>query len=1097
MSDNLLYSLSNGEIELGKFQKWLLSQEEKTDYNCTQNEFLIYFLNFIHEEIADQKKFNEPALNCTPRKLKLKHDVNSISKRDNKDNKSSSMVKVLEKKFSCDTPLGKDLADTTPRHPKSPICLGDFLVTKSAKKKTPLRKSSNKRITPTSIKDSFKTTNSYTEFDTKEVIQDGEENRRFLAQERLKIASRQVPAVVKSKNEEEPIEIQPSLRLVLNQNQLDILIKIYSSILKHNLVLNIIGEIHYLVSLLVMKQYDSTSIDDGIQVLDLNDENILLTNCKVSSCLDYFNSIHNLVYFSVEMLKTQFHVLEYYDKSTIKLLSSNKRLEEFSPEFSRKLRKLCEKKSDYVREYTENSNVRFDLEVDTRSNFITDDSFLAFKKQRDLFYEILRSWEKEHLLPEWRFQVQLGAKIRSLLYMQNEVCDTVHFARLFKLHLLNTCDQFIEDKLPSTFPTIDPNKLSKLQNRLINKQSDISNSLPDFPGYQQFYKEFIITAGNHSFNIHLCDGLICEISESIHADVSHEKTYLNRMRVSAKFLGFIESIPYNRLTHSYDETRASKLISIREKKNPPLDVKKILSECNSIVLTIPWLVNYLSMLDYVTLRLPYYLSVYKMLYRIYHSYGEWSTTVDYDAALVRFCLGWLFELPHFPNTDYGLFRDKFAVDRKGSLRAKKPSVVDECILFTCCPHLEDMKKMLVSNRGVTVKHITPVTAVESSEMISKKRCEQQLEEAFFNNQPESVKKTVEFVSERVSSTCIKHICNTIVPSCKKTAFNEFRDFVNSQLTYGTSMDVVKIKTRHLAHEKLAALQSKCKEELSIMLGDRIPKSFDSLLPVDSLPQVKLTCVSITTKNCKERIHKWTNDQLTINIFSKDIDKCFDVIKRKPADEKPVFVLPPSGKRPQHDDSLSSGFRIADKIRTLSVDVLERKDYIDGNLLDVLLKDVKESLEQRCDLNDFIVFNISNLMFELALLLIAFRPDLMDRKTQAKLIDIWRRHCRSTEDLFKDLLCPRNVALLGESPNPGDCWRNYARFVAFLIEEKVLSCDSFERQCTGFFRRDYERSIINGVCSFMNQFVEFYKTNGGDCGKFTMLVEFLSEFCMDL
>lgn len=49
-----------------------------------------------------------------------------------------------------------------------------------------------------------------------------------------------------------------------------------------------------------------------------------------------------------------------------------------------------------------------------------------------------------------------------------------------------------------------------------------------------------------------------------------------------------------------------------------------------------------------------------------------------------------------------------------------------------------------------------------------------LEEAFFNGQPVSVKKTVEFVSERVASTCVKHICNNIVPNFKKHAVEEWK-----------------------------------------------------------------------------------------------------------------------------------------------------------------------------------------------------------------------------------------------------------------------------------------------------------------------------------
>lgn len=50
----------------------------------------------------------------------------------------------------------------------------------------------------------------------------------------------------------------------------------------------------------------------------------------------------------------------------------------------------------------------------------------------------------------------------------------------------------------------------------------------------------------------------------------------------------------------------------------------------------------------------------------------------------------------------------------------------------------------------------------------------QLEEAFFHGQPASTRKTVDFISERVASTCVKHICNTLLASSREANLNSFR-----------------------------------------------------------------------------------------------------------------------------------------------------------------------------------------------------------------------------------------------------------------------------------------------------------------------------------
>lgn len=55
-----------------------------------------------------------------------------------------------------------------------------------------------------------------------------------------------------------------------------------------------------------------------------------------------------------------------------------------------------------------------------------------------------------------------------------------------------------------------------------------------------------------------------------------------------------------------------------------------------------------------------------------------------------------------------------------------------------------------------------------------------LEEAFFGGQPASTRKTVDFVSERVASTCVKHICNTLLMSSREMNLNIFREILEKK-----------------------------------------------------------------------------------------------------------------------------------------------------------------------------------------------------------------------------------------------------------------------------------------------------------------------------
>ena len=57
----------------------------------------------------------------------------------------------------------------------------------------------------------------------------------------------------------------------------------------------------------------------------------------------------------------------------------------------------------------------------------------------------------------------------------------------------------------------------------------------------------------------------------------------------------------------------------------------------------------------------------------------------------------------------------------------------------------------------------------------------QLEDAFFHGQPSSIKKTVDFVSERVASSCVKYIYNTIIPSVKQRNMEIFVKSENGEM----------------------------------------------------------------------------------------------------------------------------------------------------------------------------------------------------------------------------------------------------------------------------------------------------------------------------
>lgn len=320
----------------------------------------------------------------------------------------------------------------------SPLCLSDFLVNtpviKKGSKKMHSANDSIRKITPTSIKNEkvsiiVKSPNCFSDLDAQEIVVDkfnGHYNilvdqscrnlgKHHSNENNLQFISRKLKFHSPSPKE----NTDATMSSISNEIALNNLVKIYVAILNNCFVLNITSEIYFLVMLLTKKQASSVSI--------------------------FFNSIHNMTYFVVKSLESQIDILMNFDKSTLMMLSNNQHLKCFSKLFSEQLWKLSEKKNERLFEFTDNlqnNNVYFNLDTDNRENFPTDSSFHSFRKQRDLFYEIFRIWEVNHVQHGWIFAVALAGKIRSLFNIVDEPTNFLHLGRLFKDQLLKTCGKY-------------------------------------------------------------------------------------------------------------------------------------------------------------------------------------------------------------------------------------------------------------------------------------------------------------------------------------------------------------------------------------------------------------------------------------------------------------------------------------------------------------------------------------------------------------------------------------------------------------------------------------------------------------------------------
>ncbi|XP_051724548.1 codanin-1 isoform X2 [Ctenopharyngodon idella] len=762
-----------------------------------------------------------------------------------------------------------------------------------------------------------------------------QEERELLRKERSKLAQqtssplKTTPAICTptktvqrqgSKVTPDPQSPCPDPDKVTQRSELDLLAELYCTCISENLVPCVFLELFFVLQLLTSRGVSvSESAEEGISVCEHSPD--VLEKA-------YLGNVHNCVYFSVKVLENQFELVSHLDKCTLRLLSENERVGTFSSSLRDRLAQAQDNCTAKVLPSPPLfvHSVPFQPATDNRSNFSSDRAFHTFKKQRDVFYGLIREWEDSHKEPGWDFEAALGNRVRMMVSQLTAAGSHSHFARLFQKQLIQMCKSPCALGSSSDAPDADLlgmlgadslGRLKRLQQRLVQPQGLIGPCPPpSFPGHQEFFKGFLQTASCCQLNQHLKDGLcqqllkLDEVSifgpdaspargeETGDGDMEQQdekqrfSSVLLTARLLAKFLGFISFLPYQTSElPSRDIQDAA--VTLRSKSSPVLDVCAVLRSSvhrRRTILTVPWMVEFLSMLDYIGPFLPYYRTALCLLLQIYKRMvlGRGGELCYMNQLLMVAVLGWLFQIPIFPED---LF---FSTDLEEEIKELESNtssqgldtlpLVDQQLLLTCCPYLGEFRKLLAafvagstSKSGGLIRKITPTSAElrGPSTTRSQHKLQVDLEQAFFHNQPPSLRRTVEFVAERVGSNCVKHIKATLVLELVKGGEKTLRDSLGLE-----GVNPTKLNDSICAQLCDAGMQAL--ERATRFCSENAPGAVRVLLPLETSSSVLTTAESITTRLATEKACSWLSSNIT-TLLKREWKSAFDrVMKSVPS-----------------------------------------------------------------------------------------------------------------------------------------------------------------------------------------------------------------------
>ncbi|XP_038596822.1 codanin-1 [Tachyglossus aculeatus] len=897
---------------------------------------------------------------------------------------------------------------------------------------------------------------------------------------------------------------------VSGRQQLELVALVYSSCIAENLVPSLFLELFFVLQLLTARG-----------TVDV-EEDRLDSSPGVLGALEgpLFRSIHDCVFFAVQVLEHQFRVLSYLDKGTLKLLAENERLLRFSPALQGRLRAAFEDSTAKVSLLMPPSAhaVSFQPETDNRANFPNDRAFHTFKKQRDVFYEVLREWEDRHKEPGWDFERGLGSRIRTMMVQLSAASGHSHFARLFQKQLLQMCQcpggsggtAWGKAPDPDVLSVLGADKLGRLrqlQERLVAPQSGGGPCPPPtFPGCQAFFRDFILSASNFQFNQHLVDSLSLQIrelndltlphhgpTEEGEADVDRQDerrqfaAVLLSLRLLAKFLGFVVFLPYRGPEPPPTREVQDSALALRSQTPPALDVLTLLRQglqTRRAVLTVPWLAEFLSLADHIAPLLEYYRTVFVLLLQLHRrliltdeATGEMSVL---NKLLLLAVLGWLFQVPTVPEDLFFLEEAKPQAGELDSLPSAQGldtmPVVDQQLLYTCCPFLGELRKLLASwvsgssgRSNGFMRKITPTTAENLGSLRPQtyQGVQAELAQAFFHNQPPSLRRTVEFVAERVGSNCVKHIKATLVAELVRRAESLLREQIQEAEDSAQLLEVV---CGQLCPEGMQALA--LGRKFCLQKG---PQAIRVLLPEETSAAVLHSAEDIAVELATEKACAWLSANITA-LIRREVKAAVGRMLRAQS-QTTATQREQGGCSCACENQAPLPSHLISEIKdvlSLAVGPRDPGEEISFDHLEGLLGQLSQTLQCRQFLCPTSEQQLARCSVELASFLVAFRIPTRPRMDVGasrgllqKLLFIWNKDFQVPVPL-QSLLSSRSVGLLVEA-QPRQ-WDLLLFLLRELVEQGLMGRKEVEIFLSDLHKaswpRDFSEELAKLCCLFL-------------------------------
>lgn len=970
------------------------------------------------------------------------------------------------------------------------------------------------------------------------------EARKTLLLRRQEIKSEApVEREIEREREQEIRPVEPvSLENVSQAKRLQVLASIYSLLMDLNLVPNVLSEISYALQLLNIHNIEA---DASPTKSDSETPLALLTGYK------------ECIYFAVQLLEQQQELLLQLDRKSLGVLLQHDRLSLLSKEMQAQLELTCQQKQHLKskRELfpdTQNpqQNVYYQHEKDSRDNFPSQQEFGAFKTQRDLFYKALKQWEQLHLNRVFCFSRDLGQCVREIFRQSEHAVNMAHFAKLFVSQLLMSSGE-TQESPEELGLKLDQQRLNRLAQRLITSNSSVEDQ---FPRTQAFFRDFISECGSLAFLVQLQLALYVQLLR--HNDSSFELLPLQaeddddgevvqspfivrpqalaEMLMLAKFLGYVCAFPYNRSPTAY---ACPQQLQLRRQFQPPFEMRTHLERAmrqDKLLITLPWLVQYLAMLDLVTLQLPAAVATLELLYALYEGV---VANQNPQFFITRICLGWLLESQ--PALSSGYYSQRSAK----SLNEASAALVADCLrslsisykgqaaalleqlLPVACPFLHEFcvsitpsqrqvqrsgrfryittrleqlsgSKKLHSSHSKPEETVDPLQTVAASSSEEKQR---KLVDAFLHSQSASMRRLLEFVTER-SFKCVVKDAQQIILLPSKAAADALVNGIRS-----TQQQEVQRELQRIYQQARTQASQQWEEQVPAMLEQRIEQSLMALLPLNTHEVVRRTYSHLIRQQAQPQLQQWLETSvMQSNFYHGDLQEVAIKVCRANKNNSQA-TSSSSGTSNEMCLTDANGLSLSAILHELQqwVHCLSlRPEYLCYmSDLQGLLGRTKEAVQLK-QLPSYFYQLIGSILVRLLQLLIFRQPHLLTEDVINTSCEVWltpqvRGTDEATPVFLEGLL---SISFVQELSSNSSSFQLLHQLLHAMLEARVLAIDQLNQLFLPLFKENWTPPVWSALSQVLQQLSKNHtddNSNVDDDGKSHLFMEVLADLSQDL